>query len=87
MKQDNKDQINPAHYKKGGLETWDILEAKLDSSELTGFCKGNIIKYITRVGEKGEELEQYKKAHWYLTKLIKKTATEPIKTKPINIES
>ena len=59
---------NPEYYKKGNLETWDILSAKLSKEELKGFCKGNILKYIIREGLKTEgDLE---KAKWYLEKLI-----------------
>lgn len=60
--------INPPHYKTGGLETWDILKAKLTPEELKGFCKGNVIKYIIRAEHKGRA-KDYKKALWYLTKL------------------
>lgn len=62
--------INPDHYKTGGIETIDIVEAKLSREEFLGFCKGNIIKYVTRANYKNG-LEDYKKAQWYLDKLIK----------------
>lgn len=63
------DKINPDHYKVGGIETFDILKAKLSRQELEGFCKGNVIKYITREKEK-ESFESLLKCHWYLTSLI-----------------
>lgn len=65
-----KDNINPEHYKVGGLETWDILKAKLTSTELAGYCKGNILKYVTRCKHKNG-IEDLKKAAWYLNNLIK----------------
>lgn len=64
-----KSNINPNHYKSGGLETFEILEAKLTKEELKGFCKGNIIKYITRSELKNGK-EDLQKAEWYLDKLI-----------------
>jgi hypothetical protein len=57
---------NPAHYKDGGIETIDFIEAKnLD------FHLGNCVKYISRAGKKGDALEDLKKARWYLERKIK----------------
>ena len=66
------DKINPDHYKIGGIETWDFLKAKLSPSQLAGFCKGNIMKYISRADHKNKT-EDLRKAKWYLDKLIEKT--------------
>ena len=63
-----KDNINPDHYKTGGIECFDYLKAKLTKEELKGFCKGNIIKYTSREAQKGG-LEDIKKAAWYINKL------------------
>jgi len=64
-----KDNINPDHYKFGGIETFDYLKAKLSPTQLAGFCKGNIIKYVSRADHKNK-VEDLKKAKWYLDKLI-----------------
>ena len=63
------DKINPNHYKVGGIETFDILKAKLSRQELEGFCKGNVLKYITRADHK-DKVDDLKKCRWYLDKLI-----------------
>jgi hypothetical protein len=34
------------------------------------FHLGNVIKYISRAGKKGNELEDLKKARWYLERKI-----------------
>lgn len=52
------------------IETFDFIKAKCSTRELIGFCKGNIIKYITRENHKNG-IEDLKKAQWYLDKLIK----------------
>ena len=39
-------------------------------AEFKGFCKGNAIKYLSRAGKKGDELEDLQKARWYCDKLI-----------------
>ena len=65
------DLINhPTHYCEGGIETIDIMKAKMTLAEFFGYLKGNVIKYITRVGLKINELEDLKKCQWYLNKLI-----------------
>ena len=65
-----EDQINPKHYKIGNIETIDVMQAKLSDEEFRGYCKGNVIKYVTRAEYKGNSLEDLKKAAWYLNKLI-----------------
>ena len=60
------DSVNhPAHYKVGGIETIDFIEAKQLSYHL-----GNVVKYITRADHKGNELEDLHKARWYLNREI-----------------
>lgn len=63
------DNINPNHYKTGGIETFDYMQAKLTSHELDGYMKGNIIKYVSRERLKNGT-EDLKKAQWYLDKLV-----------------
>ena len=60
------DTVNhPAHYKVGGIETIDFIEAKK-----LGYNLGNVVKYITRADHKGNKLEDLRKAQWYLTREI-----------------
>tara|TARA_R110000822_G_scaffold71010_1_gene171293 strand:- start:466 stop:732 length:267 start_codon:yes stop_codon:yes gene_type:complete len=65
-----KDNINPDHYKVGGIETFDFITAKTSPEQLAGYCKGNILKYVSRADHKNG-VEDLKKAKWYLDKLIK----------------
>jgi hypothetical protein len=61
-----EDNVNhPAHYKVGGVETIDFIEAKNLSYHL-----GNVVKYISRADHKGSRLENLKKAQWYLEREI-----------------
>lgn len=46
------DKINPEHYKRGGLETIEILEKKLTKEEFIGAMKANQQKYLDRRGYK-----------------------------------
>lgn len=64
-----KDAINPDHYKTGGIEVIDFMEAKLGKEGFEGYLAGNVIKYISRYNHKNG-IEDIKKAKWYLNKLI-----------------
>ena len=60
------DPVNhPAHYKTGGIETIDFIEAKN-----LGYHLGNVVKYITRADHKGNRKEDLLKAQWYLNRAI-----------------
>lgn len=60
---DNVD--HPKHYTShaSGVECITITEC-------FNFCRGNAIKYIWRAGEKGDEIEDLKKAKWYIEREI-----------------
>lgn len=68
MQGDAGETVNhPPHYKVGGIETIDFIEAKgLD------YRLGNVVKYITRSEHKGNKKEDLLKAQWYLTRAISK---------------
>ena len=60
------DTVNhPPHYKIGGIEVIDFIEAKNLSYHL-----GNVIKYIARADHKGNKKDDLLKAQWYLTRAI-----------------
>lgn len=64
---------NPAHYTDSKIEVIDYIEDKN-----LGFCLGNVIKYVSRAGKKvdsdksikDKEIEDLKKARWYLDRRI-----------------
>ena len=61
------DPVNhPPHYKQGGIETIDFIEAKR-----LGYHLGNVVKYISRAYAKGG-MEDLLKAQWYLNRAIEK---------------
>lgn len=64
------DAVNhPSHYTKGGIETIDFIKAKLTPAEYKGFLKGNLIKYVSRAGLKGDEVEDFGKIKFYSEEL------------------
>ena len=68
MEEPKADPVNhPEHYKTGGIETIDFIEAKN-----LGYNLGNVVKYITRADHKGNKLQDLQKAQWYLNREINK---------------
>lgn len=62
------DVVNsPPHYKTGGIETIDFIEAKDLNYRL-----GNVIKYISRAGKKvgSDPIQDLEKARFYLEREI-----------------
>lgn len=61
------DNVNhPPHYKAGGIETIDFIEAKDLNYRL-----GNVVKYVSRAGKKNSDpVEDLEKAAWYLQREI-----------------
>ena len=62
------DLVNhPPHYKTHpyGLECIEVTEHM-------NFCTGNAVKYIWRAGEKGDVIQDLKKAIWYLKREIER---------------
>lgn len=52
---------HPKHYNFSKFETIDVIKSwDLD------FCLGNVVKYISRAGRKLDEIEDLKKAKFYL---------------------
>lgn len=65
---DKADMVNhPQHYSAHGIEPIDYIE-----SHDLNFNLGNVIKYVSRAPYKGTELEDLKKAKWYLEREIKR---------------
>jgi hypothetical protein len=66
MEEPKADPVNhPAHYKVGGVETIDFIEAKGLTYHL-----GNAVKYISRADHKGNRKQDLEKAKWYLERAI-----------------
>lgn len=56
---------HPSHYTTGNIEVIDAIEDwKL------GMHEGNVIKYVARAKFKDNELQDLKKARWYLDRKI-----------------
>lgn len=65
---------HPPHYTFGSIEVIDVIE-----DWHLEFHVGNTVKYIARAKHKGRELEDLKKAQWYLSRKIMKLEEEKVK--------
>ena len=63
---------NPAHYTNhpSGIECIQVTEHM-------NFNRGNAVKYIWRCGDKGEPVEDLRKAIWYLEREIARLQNVP----------
>jgi hypothetical protein len=69
---DNKpDMVNhPSHYTQGGIECIEALEAMLGKDAFIAYCRGTAVKYLWRTGHKWDDVEDLKKAAWYIDRAI-----------------
>lgn len=58
---------HPPHY---GGEANPYEAIKVIEAWGLGFCLGNVVKYLSRAGKKGDALEDLRKARWYLDREI-----------------
>lgn len=62
-------QVGGDHYKRLKIQPWDVMDS-LPTPQQEGYYKGNVIKYLMRMGNKGPAKEDAEKALHYLRKLI-----------------
>ena len=60
---------SPSHYTNGNIETIDYLKDTLSKEQYEGFCRGNVLKYLSRYPHKNG-VEDLNKAKTYLEWLI-----------------
>jgi hypothetical protein len=71
-----KDAINPDHYKQGGIECIEAMKASMTQEQFHGYLKGQVIKYLWRLGLKDSAVQDARKAAWYLDRMIMELADE-----------
>lgn len=74
---------HPAHYTDGKIEVIDFIKDKK-----LGFSLGNAVKYISRAGKKdpAKEVEDLKKARWYLDRQIAMLEAGPNASPPSAVD-
>lgn len=70
-----QDMVNsPPHYTKGKFEAIDVIEDAVQHAKdpVLGTLQWQTLKYLLRMWNKSNALEDAKKARWYLDRLINK---------------
>ena len=57
------------HYKKMGVEPWDVVDT-WPLEQRIGYYRGGALKYIMRMGSKDESLQEIRKGQHYIQKLL-----------------
>lgn len=63
----------PPHYNAGPVECIDAIAAALGPEGFAAFLRGQVLKYIWRGPHKGAEAQDYRKARFYLDRLVRHT--------------
>ena len=66
-----KEMVNhPSHYKNNKYEAIDVMLDIFGKDKTAAFCELNAFKYLWRANNKGTDIQDKKKAIWYLNKYI-----------------
>ena len=65
---------NPSHYNYGKFEVIDILEQAVGRApdSIKGSLQYQVLKYMLRIWDKENPLQDAQKSRWYLNRLIDK---------------
>lgn len=70
------DKVNhPSHYTTGEIEVINYIRDKLGADEFTGYCIGNVLKYVSRWRHK-DGVQDLEKAQVYLNWAIESAKSE-----------
>lgn len=73
------DPVNsPSHYQYGKFEVIDVLEEAVRRAPdpIKGSLQYQVLKYMLRIWDKENPLQDAKKSRWYLNRLIEKMEAE-----------
>jgi len=75
--QDQKNPVDsPHHYNTGSIECFEAMAAHSTPEDLRAYCRLNAFKYLWRCTYKGKEVEDLKKAAWYIGKSVESHESE-----------
>jgi hypothetical protein len=66
----------PRHYNQGDIECIDAIQSMLTPTEWQGYLRGQVAKYLWRLGSKDALEQDARKLKWYATWL---TGVDPRK--------
>jgi hypothetical protein len=59
------ESVNPDHYKAGNIEAIDAIRAALGHEGFIAYCRGQVMRYLWRIGKKDDALIEIGKAQVY----------------------
>ncbi len=59
------ESVNPDHYKSGHIEAIDAIRAALGYEGFIAYCRGQVMRYLWRIGKKDDALIEIGKAQVY----------------------
>jgi hypothetical protein len=76
------DPVNPQHYRNYRVEVIDILEDAVARAPdaVKGSLQYQVLKYMLRLWDKENALQDAKKSRWYLDRLISKLEQQHLQT-------
>ncbi len=73
---DTPDPINPPHYRQSDIECIEAMRACSTREEYEGHLRLTVLKYLWRLRDKGDAVENARKAQWYLGRLVESLGEE-----------
>jgi hypothetical protein len=71
LPKNKKEMVNhPSHYKNNKYECIDVMLDIFGKDKTAAFCELNAFKYLWRANNKGTDIQDKKKAEWYINKYI-----------------
>jgi len=70
----SNDVNHPSHYTQGPVECIDAIASALGRDAFIEFLRGQVIKYMWRLGHKGDALKDAEKGTWYASRLVAELA-------------
>lgn len=71
LPKNKKEMVNhPFHYKNNKYECIDVMLDIFGKDKTAAFCELNAFKYLWRANNKGTDIQDKKKAEWYINKYI-----------------
>jgi hypothetical protein len=61
----NEENHNPSHYKDKTVEPVDAIKSWLGDVAFVQYCRGQVIRYASRLGDKDESVKEARKLEVY----------------------
>lgn len=79
------DQVNPAHYRYGRVETIDVIEDAIRDAPdpISGFLQAQALRYLLRLWHKDNATLDASKSAWYVRRLVEHLVNRTARTSDV----